>query len=78
MNSIAVSYGFLTFTNHFRYLGSSVSYNLCNNYDVDRRLASDSSLMVSLNHFWKDTSFDLRGKYLIFLAIPINILLWGC
>ena len=25
-----------------------------------------------------DTSVDNRSKYLIFLAIPINLLLWGC
>ena len=54
-NSITVSDGFVTFTHHCRYLGRSVLYNLCDEYDVDRRLAYASSSMVSLNHFWKDT-----------------------
>ena len=28
--------------------------------------------------FWTYASADNISKYLIFLAIPINILLWGC
>ena len=28
--------------------------------------------------FWTYDSVDNRSKYLIFLAIPINMLLWGC
>ena len=27
--------------------------------------------------FWTDDSVDNHSKYLIFLAIPINLLLWG-
>ena len=77
-NRITVSDGFLTFTKHFRYIGSFVSYNICDEHDGDGRLDSVSSSMGELDHFWKDTSIDLRRKYLIFLAITINILLWGC
>ena len=50
-NIITVSDVFVTFIKHFRYLEFFVSYNLHDDYDVDRRLVSDSSSMRSLNHF---------------------------
>ena len=34
--------------------------------------------MGDLAKFWTDTSVDNHSNYLICLAIPINILLWGC
>ena len=34
--------------------------------------------MEALNHFWSDRAVDDYSKYLIFRAIPINLLLWGC
>ena len=34
--------------------------------------------MGALAKFWTDASVDNRRKYLIFLAIPINLLLCGC
>ena len=69
---------FVTFTNHFKYLGIFVSYNLHSDYDTDRRISSASSSMGALNHFWVDTSVDLCSKCLIFPVIDINLLLWGC
>ena len=34
--------------------------------------------MGALREFFKNDHVNLRTKYLIYLAIPINILLWGC
>ena len=34
--------------------------------------------MGALNPFWKDAAVDDFSKYLIFCAIPCNLLLWGC
>ena len=34
--------------------------------------------MGALAKFWTDASVDNRSKYLVFLAIPINLLPWGC
>ena len=42
-NIITFSDVFVTFTKNFRYLGIFVSYNIHDDYDVDRRLASESS-----------------------------------
>ena len=34
--------------------------------------------MGVLNSFWVDNTFDNFSKYLIFCAIPCNLVLWGC
>ena len=34
--------------------------------------------MGSMKNIWDDPHIDLYSKYLLFLAIPINKLLWGC
>ena len=68
----------ITFTKHFKYLGGYLSYSLRDDYDVDERLSQASSAMGALNHFWSDRTVDDYSKYLIFRAIPINLLLWGC
>jgi len=34
--------------------------------------------MGALRHFWKNPYADLKAKKQIFLAIPANLLLWGC
>ena len=34
--------------------------------------------MGALKHFWRNPYADLRAKKQIFLAIPANLLLWGC
>ena len=34
-----------TFTRHFKYLGSYISYNLCNDHDVDIRISTASTSM---------------------------------
>ena len=73
-----VSEGFVTFTKNFKYLGSYISYNLKDDYDIHKRIAAASSAMGALTNFWENKSIDLHSKYLIFLAIPTNLLLWGC
>ena len=69
--------GNFTFTRHFKYLGSYISYNLRNDHDVDSRIAAASASMGGLSSYWNDKSVDIKSKYLIFMAIPCNILLWG-
>jgi hypothetical protein len=34
--------------------------------------------MGAFKNVWESTYVDLKAKYLFFLAIPINALLWGC
>ena len=70
--------GMITLTRHFKYIGSYISYSLKDDYDIEHRISQDSSAMGSLNNFWIDNTVDNISKYLIFCAIPCNILLWGC
>ena len=69
--------GNVTFTRHFKYLGSFILYNLRDDHDVDSRIASASASMGGLSSYWSDKPVDLKSKYLIFMEIPCNLLLWG-
>ena len=70
--------GFVTYCKHFKYLGSWISYNLRDDHDVDMRIAAASKSMGALNHFFGRNEINIYSKYLIFMAIPISLLLWGC
>ena len=75
---IEVADGFVSFTRHFKYLGSYISYNLRDDFDVDARIASATQSMGALKNVWDNPHMDLYSKYLLFCAIPMNLLLWGC
>ena len=47
-------HGHITFTEHFKYLGSYCSYSLKDDYDIAKILSQASSAMGALNHFWAD------------------------
>ena len=34
--------------------------------------------MGALNFFWQAKEVDVKSKYLIYMAMPMNLLLWGC
>ena len=68
--------GNVTFTSHFKYLGSYISYNLRDDHDVESRMAAASASTGSLSSYWNNTSVDIKSKYLIFMATPCNLLLW--
>ena len=70
--------GMITFTRHFKYLGSYILYSLKDNYDIEHIISQASAAMGALNNFWIDNIVDNLSKYLIFCAIPCNLLLWGC
>ena len=70
--------GTITFCKHFKYLDNHISYNLRDDHDIDHWLAQASKAMGPLQHFWQDPSIDTHSKYLIFCAIPVNLLLLGC
>ena len=75
---IAVADGFVSFTRHFKYLRSYISYNLRDDFDDESRLASASQAMGALKNVWDNPHMNLYSKYLLFQAIPMNLLLWGC
>ena len=60
----------ITFTRHFKYTGSYISYSLKDDYDIEHRISQASAIMGALNNFWTDNTVDNISKYLIFCAIP--------
>ena len=70
--------GFVTFTKHFKYLDSYISYNLIDYFDIEYRSVSATNAMVDIKNFWDNTHVDIYGKYLILPSILKNILLWLC
>jgi hypothetical protein len=75
---IDVADSYVTFTCKFKYLGSRISYNLRNDDDINARLAAALQSMGALKEVSRNPHLDTYSKYLLFCAIPINLLLWGC
>jgi hypothetical protein len=75
--SVNVKDGFMTYTKHFKYLGSYISYSLQDDYDIKSHIAAATKAFGALTKFWYNQHVDTY-KYLIFRAIPMNLLLWGC
>ena len=73
---IVLKKGHITFYRHFKYLGTWVSYNICNDVNVHTRIANANAAMGKLQPFWCNDCVDLKSKYFIFIAIPLNLLLW--
>ena len=59
------------------YLGSYVSYNLKDDYDISQRITKTFQNMGALKNIWDDSHVGLYSKCLLLVAIPINQLLWG-
>ena len=70
--------GYVEFTKHFPYLGSFVSYNLKDDFDISKQIAKAFQCMGMLKYVWVDPHIDLYSKYLFFIVMPLNLLLWGC
>ena len=62
---IPVSDGQVTFRHHFKYLGS-VSFCLCDDYDIDKCIAAASQTMGALKTMWDCPHLELWSKYLLF------------
>ena len=70
--------GYVEFTKHFCYLGTYVSYNLKDDYDINERI-KQASISMSINTtLWKCPNTDMFSKYQLFLALVVTHLLWGC
>ena len=43
-----------------------------------KRIAAANASMGEMSKIWDDDHVDTYSKYLIFKAIPCNLILWGC
>ena len=59
-------------------MGSIVSYDLDDYADITSRIKKASQAMGAITFFWDLDYVDIGAKALIYLAIPVNLLLWRC
>ena len=78
MQPIQVKDEYVTFCHHFKYLGSFISFGLCDNYDMEKQVTAATQSMGALKNVWDAPHLDIWSKYLLFRAIPMNLLLWRC
>ena len=45
--------GYIEFTKHFKYLGSHISYNLKDDYEIEQRATKAYQNMGMLKYFWE-------------------------
>ena len=65
---------FISFTNFFKYLGPYISFDLDDIYDINSRIKKASQIMGALKFFWSSENVDIHTKYLIYMAVPLNLL----
>jgi len=51
--------------------------DLTNDFDITKRIRLAWGAYAGLRPFFQNKSVSIRAKKLIFMAIPLNILLWG-
>ena len=73
-----VADGFVTFTEHFRYLSVRISYNLRDNFDVKSYIMAANQSMGVIKQFWDNPHTNTCSTFNLFLVIPVDLLLWGC
>eukprot|EP00978_Attheya_sp_CCMP212_P004779 scaffold10488_cov32-Attheya_sp.AAC.1 len=74
---IAVADGQVEFTDSFKYLGSVITDDLEDSKDIDIRIKTATQAMGALNKYFKCKQVPLEAKRNIYLAIPMNLVLWG-
>ena len=77
-NFVIYKNSFISFTKYFKYLGSYISFDLDDIYDINSRINKANQIMGALKFFWSSENVDIHAKYLIYMAVPLNLLLWGC
>jgi hypothetical protein len=76
-SNFAVADGYVQFSKQFKNLGSTISFNLDDTTDIDLRISQASKAMGVLRNYFRCKQVSLYAKRLIYLAIPINLCLWG-
>jgi hypothetical protein len=66
------------FVKNFKYLGSIITPLLNEDAEIDTRIKKAKSIMGASKHFFDNKDIDKRIKAEIYIAGPLNALLWGC
>jgi hypothetical protein len=56
--SVNVKGGFMTYTKHFKYFGSYISYSLQDDYDIKSRIGAATKVFGALTIFWYNQHVD--------------------
>ena len=75
--NIKCDFGLISLTKEFRYSGSIILFDSNDYDDIRFRIKNESQAMEALKLFWDSDHVDVSAKVHIYLAIPINLLLWG-
>ncbi len=62
----------------FKYLGSVITPLLNEDAEIAMRIKKAKSIMRLSRQFFECRNVDIRVKYQIYTAGPLNALLWGC
>ena len=66
------------FVSRFKYLGSIITPLLNEDAEIDARIKKAKSIMGASKYFFDNIDVDKRIKTEIYVAGPLNALLWGC
>jgi hypothetical protein len=66
------------FVNKFKYLGTIITPLLNEDLEIQTRIKKAKSLMGAARHFFDNKDVDKRIKSQVYVAGPLNALLWGC
>eukprot|EP00957_Ditylum_brightwellii_P131252 10010662-Ditylum_brightwellii.AAC.1 len=68
--------GYVTYCDEFKYLGSYITQDLRNTYDVKNRiLQATKALGAMMPNVFRNPHLSLYVKKLLYMAIPMNLLL---
>jgi len=69
---------FVSFCPHFRYLGTNITPDLDDTFDIDTRITAATQAWHSMKSVLMNKNIDKDIRKKLYMAIPVNILLWGC
>ena len=72
---IVNDFGFISFTKSFKYLGSWISYDFDDRYNIESRIKITNQVMGAISFCLISPQVDIRAKFHIHLTILINLLL---
>ena len=70
--------GRITFSLSFKYLGTIIDAFLRDDREIEKRIMSVECSFGAMKEFYARPEVSVITKYRIFMAIQINLLLWGC
>lgn len=68
----------VTYTAVFKYLGTLIPFDLRDDLDIEARINAATRNFGAMRNFYRASQVSIKAKYSIFMAIQVNLLLWGC